>query len=54
MIIFLNIITVKCHHVKFHELILETVPANFSFDFQGQYQRSKVTALERIGPIIMS
>ena len=25
------------------------VPANFSFDFQGQCQRSKVTALERMG-----
>ena len=30
------------------------VPANFSFDFQGQGQRSKVTALERMGPMIMS
>ena len=30
------------------------VPANFSFDFQGQSQRSKVTALERMGPMIMS
>ena len=30
------------------------VPANFSFDFQGQGQRSKVTALERMGPLIMS
>ena len=27
------------------------VPANFSFDFQGQ--RSKVTALEYMGPLIM-
>ena len=30
------------------------VPANFSFDFQGQGQRSKVTALEYMGPLIMS
>ena len=30
------------------------VPANFSFDFQGQGQRSKVTALEYMGPHIMS
>ena len=30
------------------------VPANFSFDFQGQVQRSKVTALEYMGPLIMS
>ena len=30
------------------------VPANFSFDFQGQGQRLKVTALEYIGPLIMS
>ena len=26
----------------------------FSFDFQGQGQRSKVTALEYMGPLIMS
>ena len=30
------------------------VPANFSFDFQGHGQRSKVTALEYMGPPIMS
>ena len=30
------------------------VPANFSFDFQGQGQRSKVTASEYMGPLIMS
>ena len=30
------------------------VPAIFSFDFQGQGQRSKVTALEYMGPLIMS
>ena len=30
------------------------VPANFSFDFQGQGQRSKVTALEYMGPLILS
>ena len=30
------------------------VPANFSIDFQGQGQRSKVMALEHMGPIIMS
>ena len=30
------------------------VPANFSFDFQGQGQRSKVTALEYMGSLIMS
>ena len=30
------------------------VPANFSFHFQGQGQRSKVTALEYMGPLIMS
>ena len=29
-------------------------PAIFSFDFQGQGQRSKVTALEYMGPLIMS
>ena len=27
---------------------------NFSFDFQGQGQRSKVTALEHMVPMIMS
>ena len=30
------------------------VPANFSFDFEGQCARSKVTALERMEPMIMS
>ena len=30
------------------------VPAIFSFDFQGQGQRSKVTALECMGQMIMS
>ena len=30
------------------------VPANFSFDFQGQGQRSKVTAIEYMGQLIMS
>ena len=30
------------------------VPAIFSFDFQGQGQRSKVMALEYMGPLIMS
>ena len=30
------------------------VPAIFSFDFQGQGQRSQVTALELMGPLIMS
>ena len=30
------------------------VPANFSFDLQGQGQRSKVTASEYMGPLIMS
>ena len=30
------------------------VPANFSFDFQGECQRSKVTALEGMGPMMMS
>ena len=29
-------------------------PANFSIDFQGQGQRSKVTALEYMGALIMS
>ena len=54
MIIFLNIKTVKRHHVKFYEKISKIVPANFSFDFQGQGQRSKVLALEYMGPVIMS
>ena len=30
------------------------VPAIFSFDFQGQWQRSKVKALECMVPMIMS
>ena len=30
------------------------VPAIFSFDLQGQGQRSKVMALEYMGPLIMS
>ena len=30
------------------------VSANFFFDFQGQGQRSKVTASEYMGPLIMS
>ena len=30
------------------------VSANFSFYFQGQGQRSKVTASEYIGPLILS
>ena len=30
------------------------VPANFSFDFQGEGQRSNVTALEYMGSLIMS
>ena len=30
------------------------VPAIFSFDFQGQGQRSKVTALDYMGPLILS
>ena len=29
------------------------VPAIFSFHFQGQGQRQKVTALEFIGPVII-
>ena len=54
MIIFLNIKTVNRHHVKFYEWISKMVPAIFSFAFQGQGQRSKVTALEYMGPLIMS
>ena len=30
------------------------VPANVSFDYQGQGQRSKAMALEYMGPTIMS
>ena len=30
------------------------VPAIFSFDFQGQGQRSKVMVFEYMGPLIMS
>ena len=30
------------------------VPANFSFDYQGQGQRPMVTALEYMGSMIMS
>ena len=30
------------------------VPVIFSFDFKGQGKRSKVTALEYMGPLIMS
>ena len=30
------------------------VPANFSFDFQGQGQRLKVTASKYKGPMILS
>ena len=33
-------------NVCIHEQISKMVPAIFSFDFQGQGQRSKVTALE--------
>ena len=41
-------------NVCIHEQISKMVPAIFSFDFQGQGQRSKVTALEYMGPLIMS
>ena len=51
---FLNIINVICHHVRFHEQISKMVPANFSLDFQGKGQRSKITVLEHMVPIIMS
>ena len=39
-------------NVCIHELISKMVPAIFSFHFQGQ--RSKVTALEYMGPLNMS
>ena len=42
MNIFKIIIIDKCHHVWFHEEVSKIVPANFSFDFQGQGQRSRL------------
>ena len=41
-------------NVGFHTKVSKMVPANFSFHFQGQGQRSKVTALDYRGPMIIS